>query len=107
MAGADQTLLILGASGDRAGRLLLPGLAGLLALGSDAHGRLALLGSGAEDWDDERWRARVAESFEQSGVSGEALDAVAKETHYLKADVTDEGDLRKLLGACDGRAVIY
>src|SRR3954451_12243178 len=107
MAGSDQTLLILGASGDLAGRLLLPGLAGLLALGSDAHGRLALLGSGAEDWDDERWRRRVADSFGESGVGGAARDAVSSETRYVKADVTAEADLRKLLDACEGRVVIY
>jgi glucose-6-phosphate 1-dehydrogenase len=107
LAGSDQTLLILGASGDLAGRLLLPGLAGLLALGSDAGRGLALLGSGAEDWDDERWRKRVADSFGQSGASGPVVDSVAGETRYLQADVTAEGDLRKLLDACEGRVVIY
>jgi glucose-6-phosphate 1-dehydrogenase len=107
VAAAEQTLLILGASGDLAARLLLPGLAGLLTSGSDARRGLALLGSGAEDWDDERWRKRVADSFEQSGETGPELDAVAKETRYLKADVTAEADLRKLLDACEGRVVIY
>src|SRR4051812_46323080 len=53
---ADQTLLILGASGDLTARLLLPGLAGLLASGGVRDSRLTLIGSGAEDWDDERWR---------------------------------------------------
>lgn len=105
MAASEQTLLILGASGDLAARLLLPGLAGLLASGSDI--KMTLLGSGAEDWDDERWRKRVADSFAQSGESGPELDRVAKETRYLKADVTAEGDLRKLLDACEGRVVIY
>jgi glucose-6-phosphate 1-dehydrogenase len=107
MATTDQTLLILGASGDLTARLLLPGLAGLLASRTDAGRGLALLGSGAEDWDDERWRKRVAESFEQAGQGGPELDSVAKETRYLKADVTDERDLRKLLDACEGRVVIY
>ena len=41
------------------------------------------------------------------GESGPELDRVAKETRYLKADVTAEADLRKLLDACEGRVVIY
>ena len=46
-----QTLLILGASGDLTARLLLPGLGRLVAAGGPAG--LSLLGSGAQDWDDE------------------------------------------------------
>ena len=107
MAGPDQTLLILGASGDLTARLLLPGLAGLLASGSEVGRGLALLGSGAEDWDDDHWRKRVSESFAAAGKSGPELDSVAAGTRYLEADVTAEADLRKLLDACEGRIVIY
>src|SRR3712207_9472850 len=53
----EQTLLILGATGDLAARLLLPGLGGLLA-GGGAPG-LALVGSGTHEWDDENWRRTV------------------------------------------------
>ena len=35
------------------------------------------------------------------------MEAVARDTRYLKADVTSEGDLRRLLEACDGPPVIY
>ena len=41
-----QTLLILGATGDLTARLLLPGLAGLLAAGSG--GGLSLVGTGTK-----------------------------------------------------------
>jgi glucose-6-phosphate 1-dehydrogenase len=102
---SEQTLLILGASGDLAARLLLPGLAGLLASG--AGSKLSLIGSGADDWDDEHWRKRVSESFAEAKATGPEVDAVAKSARYLKADVTDEGDLRKLLDACNGRVIIY
>jgi glucose-6-phosphate 1-dehydrogenase len=98
----EQTLLILGASGDLTARLLLPGLAGLLAAGR-AEG-LSLVGSGADDWDDERWRARVTESFAEGAAQAAA---VARDTRYLKADVTSADDLRRLLDACTGRVVIY
>lgn len=93
--GAEQqTLLILGASGDLTARLLLPGLGGLLACGA-AEG-LLLVGSGADDWDDDRWRTRVADSFATASADGPQVDAVAKNARYSRADVTSEGDLRKL-----------
>ena len=100
-----QTLLIVGASGDLAARLLLPGLGALLA-GGGGEG-VSLVGSDVKDWDDERWRARVAESFSDAGASGPRVDALARSTRYLRADVTAEDDWRRLLAACDGRVVIY
>ena len=105
MTSRRETLLILGASGDLTARLLLPGLGGLLALGR--VGPLSLLGSGRDVWDDDRWRAQVAEAFTAAGASGPDADAVAQETRYLGADVTSEDDLRRLLAACDGPPVIY
>jgi glucose-6-phosphate 1-dehydrogenase len=105
MATPEQTLLILGASGDLTARLLLPGLGGLLASGVGEG--LLLVGGGMDDWDDERWRAQVAESFGSEGASGPHVDAVLETTRYLKADVTDQGDLRNLLDACRGRVMIY
>jgi len=100
-----QTLLIVGASGDLAARLLLPGLGGLLAHG-DADG-ISVVGSAVNDWDDERWRARVAESFAAAGATGENVDGVARSTRYLRADVTAANDWRRLLDACEGRVIIY
>jgi glucose-6-phosphate 1-dehydrogenase len=105
MAPSEQTLLILGASGDLTARLLLPGLGGLLATG--AGGCLSLIGSGTQEWDDERWRKRVAESFADAHATGPEVERVARGAAYLQADVTNEGDLRRLLDACEGRALIY
>jgi glucose-6-phosphate 1-dehydrogenase len=50
---SKQTLLILGASGDLAGRLLLPGLGNLLASGGGEE--VSLVGCHIVGWDDERW----------------------------------------------------
>jgi glucose-6-phosphate 1-dehydrogenase len=105
MTTSAQTLLILGASGDLTKRLLLPGLGGLLAQG-EGQG-VSLIGSGMDDWDDERWRNVVAGSFAAADASGPDVDRVAREARYLQADVTSEDDLRKLLDACEGRVVIY
>jgi glucose-6-phosphate 1-dehydrogenase len=101
----EQTLLILGASGDLAARLLIPGLGSLIASG--AVDGVSLMGSATDDWDGERWRSRVAESFAAAGATGERIDAVAETTSYLKADVTSESEWRRLFDACDGSVAIY
>lgn len=100
-----RTLVILGATGDLTARLLLPGLAGLVATGDAPP--LSLVGAGTDDWDDERWRARVRESFAAAGAPGDAATAVAEHARYLRADVTRQDDLRKLLGACSGQVAIF
>jgi len=101
----QQTLLILGASGDLSARLLLPGLGSLLDRGETAD--LALVGSGVDDWDDERWRKQIADSFAAADAHGPAVDSVAASARYLKADVTTEEDMRRLLDACRGSVIIY
>ncbi|MEV6306587.1 glucose-6-phosphate dehydrogenase [Actinoplanes sp. NPDC051861] len=92
----DQTLIILGASGDLTARLLLPGLGALLATGQVPG--LTLIGAARDDWDDEQWRRRVAESCGEGVVS---------RTSYQRADVTDAEDLRRILGAARGPAAIF
>jgi glucose-6-phosphate 1-dehydrogenase len=104
-AADQQTLLILGASGDLTARLLLPGLGRLAAV--DGPGRLSLVGSGMEDWDDDRWRQRVRESFATAGADAEPATELADTTRYLRADVTRPEDLRQVLDACPGQLVIY
>ncbi|MEZ0493170.1 glucose-6-phosphate dehydrogenase [Kineococcus sp. TBRC 1896] len=117
------TLLVLGASGDLASRLLLPGLARLLV--SDrredpGHGHgssLQLVGAGAEDWDDEHWREVVTKAF--SGVAehaehadAEQVDTAAAETvrdrsRYARVDVTDPDALLHLLHSCTAPVAVY
>jgi glucose-6-phosphate 1-dehydrogenase len=70
-------------------------------------GELSLLGSGAQQWDDEGWRQTVTDSFATVDAQGPQAAKVARDTRYLRADVTQEEDLRRLLDACQGRAVIY
>jgi glucose-6-phosphate 1-dehydrogenase len=105
-AEADrQTLLVLGASGDLTARLLLPGLGRLVASGGPAG--LTLMGSGTEDWDDDRWRKRITESFGTVDATGDRVTEVVRTARYLRADVTKAEDLRQLLGACDGPVAIF
>ena len=100
-----QTLLILGASGDLTARLLLPGLGALIATGDAPD--LSLVGAGMEDWDDQRWRGRVRDSFATVDARDAGATAVADHARYLRADVTQEEELRRLLDACSGRVVIF
>lgn len=104
MASSIDTLLILGASGDLTARLLLPGLAELLA----NRGReLDLIGVGSDDLTTDSWRETVRTSFANSGSSGQVLDELAAKTTYLSADVTDAEQLQKVIDACDGTPAVY
>ena len=49
-----RTIIVLGATGDLAERLLLPGLASLVGLGRAP--RLQLIGAAGSDWSDDDWR---------------------------------------------------
>ena len=102
------TLLVLGAGGDLTGRLLLPGLATLLA--SDwGEGRPAplVLGSDRDELGSREWRERVRSAFRRADVEGDRLTDAEERTHYLPADVTRADDLRRLLDACEGTPAIY
>ena len=105
-----RTLLILGASGDLTGRLLLPGLARLAARGRAAG--LRLVGAGSDPWTPEQWRERAHASFAaaagEAGAEGrEALTALEKETVYHQLDVTARGALASLLAGLEGPVAVY
>jgi glucose-6-phosphate 1-dehydrogenase len=105
MADRIGTLVIFGAGGDLAKRLLLPGLGQLLDSGRG--GELHLLGVGQDPMTAESWRIRVAASFAAGGASGERSEAVAAASDYLQADVTDPLDLQRVLDACTGTPALY
>ena len=62
-----RSLLVLGADGDLTGRLLLPGLAALLASDWEPDRSLLVLGAGLGELDDRAWRSRVDDSFASGG----------------------------------------
>ena len=100
-----QTLVILGAQGDLTSRLLLPGLGGLIAEASLTD--LVVVGSGRATWSDEEWRSVVAEAFIAGDARGPAVDAVVETARFIRADATDEHDLRTLLASGEGRITLY
>lgn len=132
-----RTLLILGASGDLTGRLLLPGLASLVVRGR-ADG-LALVGAGSDPWTPEQWQERLAtamtapiapeaaegaageapagEGATTAGSAGAAVDGsadgaaalqqMAAASTYHQLDVTAEGALAGLLASLAGPVAVY
>lgn len=99
------TLLILGASGDLAARLLMPGLGGLLTVQSER--RVQLIGAGVETYTDAEWTDRVKAAMKTGNAKGAAVDDLVAGTKYFTADVTSADDLKKLLDACDNPPAIY
>lgn len=107
---AVKTLLILGASGDLTGRLLLPGVARLIAAGR-APG-LSVVGAGSDDWADGQWAKRVHDVFAEAKQSSNAagakrLDAVENRTEYHQVDVVKPGALAQLLSELKAPVAVY
>jgi glucose-6-phosphate 1-dehydrogenase len=108
-----RTLVILGASGDLTGRLLLPGVGRLIASGR-APG-ITLVGAGNDDWNAQQWQGRLAESFADALAPGGAstkdgikeLKSVQKDSSYQQLDVTAKGALGKLLATVEGPVALY
>lgn len=102
---STRTLILFGASGDLAERLLLPGLATVLARGAGPDVRL--IGTGRSEIDAEEWRSRVSDAFDSVDASGERVGATLDSTRYLAGDPTEAGHLRDLLDAAQGEPVLY
>jgi glucose-6-phosphate 1-dehydrogenase len=106
MSDPVQTFLLLGASGDLAGRLLLPALGELLDAEPERRS-VVLVGAGSDDWDDATWKERVTSSFASGSVSAETVEQVLASTRYVRTDVTDADQLRSLITSCAGPAALY
>ena len=92
---------MLGAAGDLTGRLLLPGLAGLV---NRRKVGLSLIGSDRLDWDDSQWRDRVQHAFASQVEAAPEVAEVVRTTRYMRADVTNPKDLDRLLRQLGYRA---
>ena len=106
MTRSIESLVLLGASGDLSGRLLLPAFGQLLDR-EEARRDVVLVGAGSEDWDADAWRDRVKTSFESGDVSDETLKSVLDTTRYEQADVTSVEALKSLIDSCPPAPAIY
>jgi glucose-6-phosphate 1-dehydrogenase len=100
------SLLLLGASGDLSGRLLLPALGQLLDR-EESRREVVLVGAGSEDWNADAWQQRVRTSFSDGEVSDEALQSVLARTRYQQADVTSPVHLKALIDSCPAAPALY
>ncbi|MFL6850921.1 MAG: glucose-6-phosphate dehydrogenase [Sphingomicrobium sp.] len=101
MADRISTLVMFGATGDLARRMLLPSLYGL---DSDAllPDGLKVIGTARSDLDDERFRQladqalqeHLPEGFYSSGIAERFLSRL----HYVPIDITDQSSFAKLAG---------
>lgn len=105
MTGHIGTLVVFGADGDLAARLLLPGLGQLLD--SERERGFHLIGVGQKNLTGAQWHARVQESFASGGASGAQAKRVAAASRFMHADVTNQDDLERIFAACTGSAAVY
>jgi glucose-6-phosphate 1-dehydrogenase len=105
------TFLLFGASGDLAGRFLLPALAALQAAGRLPDG-LQVVGTSREDWDDAAFRRVAAERLEQhaSEVPAAAREELLASLRYRRVDLNQPEDVARAVrgeDASTGPIVAY
>jgi len=100
------TVLVLGADGDLAERLLLPGLGSLLASDWEPGRAPLLLGAGLSKLGDGAWARRVSKALGQGGAGRRVTDT-ARRSRYRNCDVTSVEELRALIEVCEGPPAIY
>ncbi|WP_333473449.1 glucose-6-phosphate dehydrogenase [Lolliginicoccus lacisalsi] len=105
-----RTLLVLGANGDLANRLLLPGLRSLLDAEPDLDVRL--IGAGRKDIPHADWKRALEKTLRiddrpASDSAKARLRGVIDSSRYLQADVGDPAALRELIGACPTAPAVY
>ena len=102
----ETTLLILGAGGDLTHRLLLPGLASLLAAEPDRQVRV--VGADRADLTAAQWKSRVKDAFSTVKPPARVTNAATRHTAYEKTDLLDPTALAELVAGCGaGPLVIF
>src|SRR5690348_13926121 len=99
MVSKASTLLLFGATGDLARRMLLPSLYGL-----DADGLLPsdlrIIGTARTDLDDPEFRARASEALKEYLTAGFYSESIAqrflKRLHYVRVDINEQRDFGRL-----------
>ncbi|MGY1841512.1 MULTISPECIES: glucose-6-phosphate dehydrogenase [unclassified Modestobacter] len=96
-------LLLLGATGDLAGRFLLPALAELTAAGR-LPADLQLVGAAEQDWDDARFAEHVADRLrEHAGdVPPAVRQTLVAAARYRRVDLREPGTVAAAVGAFTG-----
>lgn len=101
-----ERLILFGATGDLAGRFVLPALAELHDEGNLPE-TFGIVGAAREDLDDEQFRQHVAQELEQhsaSDVSAASREAVMRALHYRRVDFNDAGSVAAALSDAGGKS---
>jgi len=105
MAAQRKTLVIFGAGGDLSTRLLLPGLAQLLAADRDIE--LDLIGASHVEMAPEAWHDMLRAAFAKGGADPVVTDPVVASSRYFAVDATSADDLSRLLAECETAPALY
>jgi glucose-6-phosphate 1-dehydrogenase len=94
-----EKLVLFGATGDLAGRYLLPALAALHAAGRLPE-TFHVLGAAREELDDAAFQRSIAERLEEhaADVPAASRAAVVRALRYRPVDVGDAQSVARLLG---------
>jgi glucose-6-phosphate 1-dehydrogenase len=103
-----ERLVLFGATGDLAGRYLLPALAALHAAGLLPEG-FEVIGSSRENMDDDAFRRTAGERLEEhaADVPATAQEAVVRSLRYRPVDITDSASVASLLQPGRGPVAAY
>lgn len=93
-------LVLFGATGDLAGRYLLPALAGLHATDRLPEG-FFVVGASREAWDDDEFRRHAAQRLEQhaADIPAAARDALVRSLHYKRVDLSSTATVADVVQA--------
>jgi glucose-6-phosphate 1-dehydrogenase len=100
-------LILFGATGDLAGRFLLPALAELYdeeKLPQDFR----ITGAAVEDWNDEKFRQHAAEQLEKHAakdVASASREAVVRSLRYRKVNLDDTDSVASVVADASGQAL--
>lgn len=105
-----RTLVLLGVGGDLSGRLLLPGIASLLAEGG--HGAIRLVGFGAAGYEEAAFRQRLVDTLGAAEKDADAagrkdLRATIEGATLRTGDATDPATLAELSHLDPGHTALF
>lgn len=91
-------LLLFGATGDLASRLLFPAFASLHAAG-ELSANFRLLGTGRQEWDTDRFREHIVDALERHAphLDQASRNALVRASSYASANAANPDDVAKLI----------
>ena len=103
-----ERLALFGATGDLAGRFLLPALASLHAAGR-LPGSFEVIGAAREDLDEEAFRRTACVRWEQhaADLPASAREAVVRSLRYRPVDVADAGSVAAVTDPGRSAVAVY